>query len=156
MNETLKLGNKSYADLKSCADLPSEEQELVLMRNPNRVYINTNDAEYTDLLQLEYFPNECKVKLGKAKYVDYDTGKMVYIDIYVPTLCYPFCKCDPQDPEDPDAPKRHVFDNSYTFTREFNIQGADTIRLFDNNFNFGREFAIVTEIANYDTLASDL
>lgn len=154
MNETLKLGNKSYADLKSCADLPSEDQQLYLLRNPNRVYVNTNDAEYTDLLQLEYFPYECKVKLGKAKYKDYETGEMVYLDIYVPTLCYPFCKCDPDDP--PTPAKTHNFDNSYTFYRDFNIEGIDNIHPLVGNFGFGRDFTIVTQTANYNTLANDL
>lgn len=125
----LKLGNTTFADLSV------EKDSLYLIRNVNQVYVNTNDAEYTDLLQLEYRPYEHKVKLGRAKFYDVESREIKHVDIYVPTILYPFC--------DGVAPsKEHVFDNDFTFDTEFEIDGFVNTHAFNNNWTIDKPFEI--------------
>lgn len=126
----LKLGNTTFADLSV------EKDSLYLIRNVNQVYVNTNDAEYTDLLQLEYRPYEHKVKLGRAKFYDVESREIKHVDIYVPTILYPFC-------DGGVAPsKEHVFDNDFTFETDFEIDGFVNTHAFNNNWTIDKTFDI--------------
>lgn len=127
----LKLGNKSYADLTTTMD---DEQ---LLSNSNRVYVDTNDARYTDLLQLEFRAREQKVKLGRAKYYDVKDRAYKYVDIYVPTILYPFCNCNGTP-----SPTEHFFDNNFTLSKDFNVDEIENQYSFGNNYLLGKDFIV--------------
>lgn len=57
----LQLGNKVYSNMNLTQD------DFGMVRNTNQVYVHVNKTDNSDLLQLQYDPNQNQFLLGKVK-----------------------------------------------------------------------------------------
>ena len=84
-NFELKLGDKTYSRLNVSK---TEEQ---LLHNTNAVYVATNNKDMSDLLQLQYFPENNQILLGSVKQQfqdENDNGEVSFKQIYLNAVGY--------------------------------------------------------------------